>query len=252
MLIVGAMKKEKPSLISIDTGSMEFVTNYTIKKKEFGNKFKLRRIPFLDVFFASGYGDNLLASYSTSRKEFNMYHFFKNVYKGQISDCCLVGDSIFSVSPGNSYVHQIRLRNKAAYQKDVQKTAEVQDQQDLQKAAAREQHFNTQKKSDEFDKAIQSGANTIRDKQDNPIDLSNKMEPDTTRPQDNRGIIDKTKGLLENAKSNTTNEATSKVDGLAQGNTGGVGKLGDLGFAKNEPSAATKQVGKLMGSGPFF
>jgi hypothetical protein len=141
VLFISAMKKEKPSIISVDSQSMQQITSYTIKKKEFGNKFKIRRVPLGDVLFANGFADNLLISYSVGRKDFQMYHIFKNVQRGQVSDICMSGDSIFSVSATSNHVHQIRFRNSAAYKADLKRAEVAQQMFDAQKAIARDQHF---------------------------------------------------------------------------------------------------------------
>lgn len=257
VLIVGAMKKDKPCVISLDAKSMEFVTSFTIKKKEFGSDFRLRRLPSSDVFFLCGVSDILLLSYSVEKKDFSMYHFFKNVHKGLISDICLSGDSIYSVSPGSDYLHQIRLRNSKSYQNDVSKKADAQTRKEQEKIESLNKIFDTQKESKEFEKAMQSEPNTNRDEKSTPVvNLENKMVPEA-RPEDNRTLAEKGKGALDNLKSNSTNEAGSKLNNLTQGtskdeNKGGVGKLGNFASGTSEPSAATKHVGKLMGSGPFF
>lgn len=141
ILFIGCMKKEKPTIIAVDAKQMTFLSYFTVKKKDFGRRFKIRRMPMNDIILACGTHHIEIISFSKDTRTFEMYHFFKNIHKGCITDAVFAGDNIYSVCPDSEYLHQIKMRNKESYARDVASIMDIWVQQDAAKALARAGHF---------------------------------------------------------------------------------------------------------------
>lgn len=114
-------------LISIEANSLKFKSYFTVKKKDFGYCFKIRRMPYNNVIALAGSRHMCIVNYDEMEHEFEMFHFFKDIHSGKITDTVFSGDSIFSCSPKDPFVHEIRLRNKSSYKRDYnQKMLEIE------------------------------------------------------------------------------------------------------------------------------
>jgi hypothetical protein len=119
ILFIGCMKKEKPTVIAVDARQMTFLSYFTIKKKDFGNKFRIRRMPLNDIILVCGVHHIEIISFNKDNRTFEMYHFFKNIHSGLITDAVFAGDNIYSVGSESDFVHQIKMRNRESYARDV-------------------------------------------------------------------------------------------------------------------------------------
>lgn len=149
------MKKQKPTIISVDAKQLTFLSYFTIKKKNFGDKFKIRRMPLNDLILVCGVHHIEIVGFDKQSQTFDMYHFFKNIHKSLISDAVFAGDNIYSVCPESEYIHQIKMRNKESYARDVASIMDFWLKTDAAKVMARNDHFNQKKQATDFHDGIE-------------------------------------------------------------------------------------------------
>lgn len=89
-------------------------------------------MPLNDVLAITGKGSICLMNYNETDSEFEMFHFFKGIHSGQITDATFSGDGLFSCCPKDDFVHEIRMRNKEKYRMDVNKElARIQKEEEM-------------------------------------------------------------------------------------------------------------------------
>lgn len=78
-------------------------------------------MPQNDILAVIGNKHICVVTYNENSSEFEMFHIFKNVHTGIITDAVFSGDRLFSCCPEDDYLHEICMRNKEKYQKDLEK-----------------------------------------------------------------------------------------------------------------------------------
>lgn len=135
-------------LISIDAETLKFRNYFTIKKKDFGYAFKIRRMPHNDVLALAGNKHVCVVNYSEKDHEFEMFHFFKDVHTGRITDAVFSGDSIFTCSPKDAFIHEIRMRNKESYKRDYNQEMVQIELDEKERTGKRKEAFDKMKVSE--------------------------------------------------------------------------------------------------------
>ena len=85
-----------------------------------------------------------------------MYHFYKNIFNGIITDAVFAGDNIYTVSPSKNQLVQIQMRNKETYARDIAQLVDKAMREDVAKLMNREGIFGNQKQAEDYQSNVEA------------------------------------------------------------------------------------------------